>query len=133
MKNHKCLIGCVFWITFSFLTNAWAQQANPATDFYYDIGGFHYEVTTDSPEAQKWFDRGLAMCIAFNHEEGVRCFERAIAADPSMPMGYWGLAYGLGAEHQQRANRTSSDCGGQLGCSACQAACEKCDEDRSRI
>ncbi|MCH7726699.1 MAG: hypothetical protein IH991_09500 [Planctomycetes bacterium] len=60
------------------------------------MGGFHYKVTTKSQEAQKWFDRGLAMCIAFNHEEGVRCFWRAIAADPFMAMGYWGLAYGWG-------------------------------------
>lgn len=67
-----------------------------STEPYYDIGDFRYKVTTQSQEAQKWFDRGLAMCIAFNHEEGVRCFERAIAADKDMAMGYWGLAYGLG-------------------------------------
>lgn len=66
------------------------------TDEYYDLGGFHYEVSTDSDKAQKWFDRGLALCIAFNHEEGVRCFERAIQFDPAMAMAYWGLAYGLG-------------------------------------
>ena len=59
---------------------------------YYDIGDFHYPVSTKSPVAQQWFDRGLAMCIAFNHEEGVRCFERAIAADAGLAMAYWGLA-----------------------------------------
>ena len=63
---------------------------------YYDLGGFHYEVTTDSKAAQLWFDRGLAMCYGFNHEEGVRCFEKAIVADPGMAMGYWGIAYALG-------------------------------------
>ena len=29
---------------------------------YYDIGGFHQPVSTDSARAQLWFDRGLAMC-----------------------------------------------------------------------
>ena len=63
---------------------------------YYDLGGFHYSVTTESELAQIWFDRGLAMCIAFNHEEAIRCFQKAIQSDPSMPMAYWGLAYAMG-------------------------------------
>jgi tetratricopeptide (TPR) repeat protein len=65
-------------------------------DDYYDIGDFHCKVTTDSKEAQTWFDRGLAMCHAFNHGEAVRCFEKAHQADPSMPMALWGIAYALG-------------------------------------
>lgn len=63
---------------------------------YYDLGGFHYEVSTQSPEAQVWFDRGLAMCHGFNHEEAVRCFQKAVAADPGMAMAYWGMAYAWG-------------------------------------
>lgn len=63
---------------------------------YYDLGGFHYPVDTESVAAQQWFDRGLAMCHGFNHEEAVRCFEKALAADPGMAMAYWGLAYAWG-------------------------------------
>ncbi|MEZ6071031.1 MAG: tetratricopeptide repeat protein [Pirellulales bacterium] len=63
---------------------------------YYDLGNYHYHVTTDSRNAQLWFDRGLAMCHAFNHEEAVRCFERALQADPGMPMALWGMAYAWG-------------------------------------
>ncbi|MGI9430340.1 MAG: tetratricopeptide repeat protein [Bythopirellula sp.] len=63
---------------------------------YYDLGGFHYQVTTTSKAAQSWFDRGLAMCYGFNHEEAVRCFEKALAADPGMPMALWGIAYAWG-------------------------------------
>jgi hypothetical protein len=96
MKNVHLLIGLVHVIPFVLVANATAWQPQHSTEPYYDIGDFYYKVTTKSQEAQKWFDRGLAMCIAFNHEEGVRCFERAIAADPGMAMGYWGLAYGWG-------------------------------------
>jgi tetratricopeptide (TPR) repeat protein len=78
------------------IANAADPPASQADEPYFDVGDFHYEVSTDSPAAQQWFDRGLAMCIAFNHEEGVRCFERALAIDPGMAMGYWGLAYGWG-------------------------------------
>ena len=63
---------------------------------YYDLGGFHRAVTTNSQQAQTWFDRGLAMCFAFNHEEAVRCFEHALSADPGMPMALWGMAYAWG-------------------------------------
>lgn len=71
-------------------------QAGSATEPYYDLGGFHREATTDSDAAQVWFDRGLAMCYAFNHEEAIRCFEHAVEADPSMAMAYWGMAYAWG-------------------------------------
>lgn len=67
-----------------------------AQDDYYDIGDIHFVVSTDSPMAQLWFDRGLAMCLGFNHEEGVRCFERAISADPGLAMAHWGMAYAWG-------------------------------------
>ena len=43
-------------------------------DEYYDLGGFGRPVTTASADAQAWFDRGLAWCYGFNHEEAVRCF-----------------------------------------------------------
>ncbi len=65
-------------------------------DDYYDIGNFHCKVTTDTKDAQTWFDRGLAMCHAFNHGEATRCFEKAHQADPGMPMALWGLAYAMG-------------------------------------
>ena len=63
---------------------------------YYDIGGFHYKVSTDSELAQTWFNRGLAMCIGFNHEEAVRCFERALGEDPSIGDGVMGNRLRLG-------------------------------------
>ncbi len=67
-----------------------------APEPYYDLGGFHYPTSTDSKLAQTWFDRGLAMCLGFNHEEAVRCFEHALEADAEFPMAWWGMAYALG-------------------------------------
>ena len=60
-------------------------------DQYYNIGSIHHKVSSKSDTAQQWFDRGLAMCFAFNHEEAIRCFESAIAEDSSMAMAYWGM------------------------------------------
>lgn len=81
---------------FTAVTNLPNQAAAKTPEAYYDIGDFHRPVSTESEQAQVWFDRGLAMCHAFNHEEAVRCFEKALEADPSMAMGYWGIAYAWG-------------------------------------
>lgn len=72
------------------------ERAGSSPEEYYDLGAFHCQVTTESRAAQTWFDRGLAMCYGFNHEEAVRCFERALAEDPGMPMALWGIAYAWG-------------------------------------
>ncbi len=72
------------------------QPTAPLVDGYYNIGKLHHEVSTDSAAAQKWFDRGLAMCYGFNHEEAVRCFDKAIDADDHLAIAYAMKAYALG-------------------------------------
>ncbi|MEU9608458.1 hypothetical protein [Streptomyces sp. NPDC048057] len=72
-----------------------------ATDPYFDLGSHTRPVTTSSPEAQLWFDRGLVWTYSFHHEEAARCFERAAAADPDCAMAYWGLAYALGPNYNK--------------------------------
>lgn len=76
--------------------DASARVETLADDGYYDLGAFHRRVATSSAEAQRWFDRGLLLCYGFNHEEAIRCFERAIEADPECAMAYWGVAYAYG-------------------------------------
>ncbi|MFF4397463.1 hypothetical protein [Streptomyces sp. NPDC001480] len=68
---------------------------------YYDLGTHRRPVTTSSPEAQTWFDRGLVWTYAFNHEEAVSCYEAAVAADPDCAMAYWGIAYALGPNYNK--------------------------------
>ncbi|MFG2127396.1 hypothetical protein ACGFNV_06290 [Streptomyces sp. NPDC048751] len=68
---------------------------------YYDLGTHSRPVTTSSPEAQTWFDRGLVWTYAFNHEEAVSCFEAAAAADPDCAMAHWGIAYALGPNYNK--------------------------------
>ena len=66
---------------------------------YFDLGTYQRTVTTTSAAAGMWFNRGLVWAYAFNHEESIRCFERAIEADPACVMGYWGMAYALGPNY----------------------------------
>ncbi|KAL1798765.1 hypothetical protein ACET3X_002802 [Alternaria dauci] len=71
------------------------------TSYRYNLGSYRREISTSSPKAQEWFDRGLVWCYAFHHEESARCFERAIGEDPSCAMAYWGLAFALGPNYNK--------------------------------
>lgn len=62
----------------------------------FDLGSHTKQVSTSSGEAQKWFNVGLNWCFGFNHEEGVRCFHKALEYDPDCVMAHWGVAYGAG-------------------------------------
>ena len=53
---------------------------------YFDLGSFARPVTTTSEIAQRWFNRGLIWMYGFNHEEAIRCFQNAVAADPGCVM-----------------------------------------------
>jgi hypothetical protein len=69
---------------------------------YYDLGTYSRPVTTNSSEAQVWFDRGLVWCYGFNHEESVRCFRKAAEQDGGCAMAYWGIAYASGPNYNER-------------------------------
>lgn len=73
---------------------------SPSED-YYDLGTYTRKITTNNEAAQIWFDRGLVWCYAFNHGEGYRCFEQAIAHDRNCAMAYWGLAYAAGPNYNK--------------------------------
>jgi tetratricopeptide (TPR) repeat protein len=73
-----------------------------STPYPFRLGGFRRKTSTSSPEAQAWFDRGLVWSYAFNHEEAIRCFERAIAADDEFALAFWGLAYAAGPNYNKQ-------------------------------
>lgn len=71
--------------------------ASPDTPLYFGgQGARHYPISTDSAEAQRWFDQGLTLCYGFNHAEAIRSFEQVAKADPDCAMAYWGIAYAWG-------------------------------------
>lgn len=60
------------------------------------LGNHHHPIATKSPEAQKFFDQGLALAYAFNRAEAERSFRRAAELDPSAAMPWWGISLSLG-------------------------------------
>jgi tetratricopeptide (TPR) repeat protein len=75
---------------------ATATAAAPSGGLYDDLGGFGRPITTKVPLAQRWFDQGLTLLHAFNHDEAIRCFEEAARLDPAACMPAWGIAFAAG-------------------------------------
>ena len=66
---------------------------------YYDLGAYKRPITTTSPDAQLWFDRGLNWLFGFNHAEAIKCFGKALEHDPKCAMAQWGISYAAGPNY----------------------------------
>lgn len=43
----------------------------------------------------------MVWAYAFNHEEAIRCFERALELDPDLAIARWGVAYSIGPNYNK--------------------------------
>jgi tetratricopeptide (TPR) repeat protein len=63
---------------------------------YDNLGTLHHQITTTSQETQQYFDQGLRLTYAFNHDEAIKSFQQGLKHDSTCAMCYWGIAYALG-------------------------------------
>lgn len=70
--------------------------AQAEVTLYDNLGTWHFEITTTSARAQEFFDQGLRLIYAFNHDEAIAAFSEASRLDPEAAMPYWGVALALG-------------------------------------
>ncbi len=88
---------------------ALAEHPNPAdpaapsgddlVELMVDLGDHEMKITTDSPLAQQYFNQGLRLMYAFNHDEARRAFRAAAHLDPECAMAWWGIALSLGSNY----------------------------------
>jgi tetratricopeptide (TPR) repeat protein len=98
--------------------------------YEFDLGAWSRQITTTSAAAQTWFDRGLNWTYAYNQEEAVACFRKALEHDAECAMAWWGVAYANGPFYNRPWIRfTDSEIGETLpDCySAAQAAAARLD------
>lgn len=77
----------------------WAQGAQ----LFDNLGNYSRKITTSSPGAQAYFNQGLRLIYAFNHDEAARSFAKAIEADSTCAMCYWGAGEALGPNYNMPA------------------------------
>ena len=78
-------------------------QPKPAT-LMTGLGDLHHPVSTRNTQAQQFFDQGLRLIYAFNHDEAARSFQRAADLDPKLAMAYWGVAEAVGPNYNDPAS-----------------------------
>ncbi len=68
------------------------------------LGEMDHQVTTSDPLAQQYFNQGLRLLFAFNHDEAIRAFRAAETIDPDCAMAQWGIALALGPNYNLEAD-----------------------------
>jgi len=79
------------------------SQAKPAT-LMTGLGTLHHPVSTANQQAQQFFDQGLRLIYAFNHDEAARSFQRATDFDGKLAIAYWGVAEAVGPNYNDPAS-----------------------------
>ena len=69
---------------------------NAKEPIFQGLGTYQRKITTDSPEAERYFNQGLAFYHGFNHREAIRSFQEAARLDPKCAMAHWGIALASG-------------------------------------
>ncbi|MEO8201053.1 MAG: hypothetical protein ABI679_11065 [Gemmatimonadota bacterium] len=84
-------------ITLAAILAATSGGATPdSVPLYRDLGDHHHAISTKNAWAQQYFDQGIRLVFAFNHEEAIRAFSEAARLDTTCAMCYWGMALAHG-------------------------------------
>jgi tetratricopeptide (TPR) repeat protein len=60
------------------------------------LGKIHHPISSQSKDAQRYFDQGLALAYGFNHEGAIDSFREAARLDPNCAICWWGIAFAWG-------------------------------------
>ena len=88
--------GMTCWLAMVLPAEAALADQIGAPPLFDNLGSLHHPITTTSEQTQQYFDQGLRLVYAFNHEEAIRSFEAATQFDSQAAMPYWGIALALG-------------------------------------
>src|SRR5437773_6832745 len=93
MKTRAKIFHIIVWST---LTLAVFNLRAAKEPLYDGLGSYSRKITTNSAEAQRYFDQGLGFLHGFNHRAAIRAFQQAAELDPECAMAHWGVALACG-------------------------------------
>ena len=67
------------------------------------LGTHRRPVVTESEQARRWFDQGLALMNGYNFDGAIASFMEATRHDPDFAMAWWGIAYASGPNQNNPA------------------------------
>jgi hypothetical protein len=93
MRATTKLLHTVIWLALTVAGVHVRAAKEPLCD---GLGSYSRKVTTNSAEAQRYFDQGLGFLHGFNHRAAIRAFQQAAEIDPECAMAHWGVALACG-------------------------------------
>src|SRR6188472_1191492 len=93
MRAITKLLQIVIWVV---LIVACLRVVVAKEPLYDGLGSYSRKITTNSAEAQRYFDQGLGFLHGFNHRAAIRAFQQAAELDPECAMAHWGVAVACG-------------------------------------
>ena len=88
-------VSCALLISSTLASQPSAAARRDSIPLFSNLGTLHRQVTA-TPIAQRYFDQGLRLMYAFNHEEAINSFREGLRIDPKCAMCHWGIALALG-------------------------------------
>src|SRR5262247_4164772 len=99
------VVGMACWLAMLSPVVAAPSDHIEAPPLFDNLGSLHHPITTTSELAQRYFDQGLRLVYAFNHEEAILSFQEAARQDPQAAMAYWGIALASGPNINARMSK----------------------------
>jgi tetratricopeptide (TPR) repeat protein len=96
IRGTTAVVAALASSAFTPLRAATTQSEKTPAPIFDGIGRHHHKVTTQSAQAQRYFDQGMMLLFNFNHKESIRSFQAASTLDPNCAMARWGEAFAYG-------------------------------------
>src|SRR5688572_13446495 len=93
MKANRFLSRIFLRLLIASSTFAVVSAKEPVFD---GLGSHTRKITTESAQAQKYFNQGLGFYHGFNHGAAIRAFQEAAKLDPKCAMAHWAIALANG-------------------------------------
>ena len=128
----RFLIATAGWLAVAMMWQMVQAQDGEALAILIPGGGtYSRPISTDSAEAQAFFDQGLRMAWSFYFPESIASYQEASRHDPDHPMPYFGLAHAAGPNPNSRYAGLPDDPQG-AGLEAIRNALERIDNGTER-
>ncbi|MHC4074533.1 MAG: tetratricopeptide repeat protein [Planctomycetota bacterium] len=98
-QQISLLLAITLCSSVGYASNDSVVHSNPKAQIFSGLGPHCRTITTDSAEAQAYFDQGLTWMYAFNHDEAIRSFKRAVELDEDCAMAWWGASLAAGPQY----------------------------------
>ena len=100
---EKFIVLAAGWLAASMTWQMAQAQDGEALAIIIPGGGtYSRPISTDSEQAQAFFDQGLRMAWSFYFPESIASYQEASRLDPDHPMPYFGLAHAAGPNPNSR-------------------------------